>query len=436
MDGHRSGKALGRGTFASLTVRNFRIFAASQLFSNTGAWMQRVAQDWLVFSVTNSPTAVGITTAMQFLPMLTVGLYGGVIADRYPKRRLLLITQSMACALAASLAILTLMHLVTVWQVWLIAFLLGVDTVVDNPARQIFVNEMVPPAYLRNAISINSSVFQLGGLVGPGISGVMITVIGGGWAFAVNTLTYLPVIVALLRIDVGQLRTGSGVSVSNKKLREALRHVRGHPVLIWPIVLGGFVGMCALNMPILLSAFAKNVFHTGAGGYGLLSSMVALGSLAGSLRSATRSGSRLRSIVAAAALSGALVAIAPLAPNPAVFCVLLVGVGAAAVTFLTIANACVQTSASDEIRGRVMSLYLLVLIGGTPIGGPIAGLLAAHLGARLAMFVCGIVPAVAALVVGAVIAHRSDLALNVRVQVSIPPTRFGIVGRARDRQEE
>jgi MFS family permease len=373
---------------------------------------------------------------MQFLPMLGCGLYGGVIADRYPKRQLLLITQSVACVLAASLAVLTLAHLVTVWQVWLIAFLLGVVTVVDNPARQIFVNEMVESARLRNAISINSSVFQLGGLVGPGISGVLITAVGGGWAFAVNTLTYLPVIVALLHIDVRQLRAGPGVSAANEKLRETLRHVRGHPVLIWPIVLGGFFGMFALNMPILLSAFAKNVFHTGAGGYGLLSSMVALGSLVGSLRSATRPGSRLRSIVAAAALAGALEAAAPLAPNQVVFCVLLIGVGAAAVTFLTIANACVQTSSSDEIRGRVMSIYLLVLIGGTPIGGPITGLLTSHLGVRLAMFVCGIVPAVTALVVGVVIAHRSDLALDVRVQLSIPPTRFGIVGRTRDTQGE
>ncbi len=395
--------------------------------------MQRVAQDWLVFTLTDSPTDVGITTAMQFLPMLAFGMYGGVLADRFPKRRLLIATQSVACALAGILAVLTLTHRVTVWQVWLIAFVLGIDTVVDNPARQLFVNDMVGPMHLRNAISLNSSIFQLGGLIGPAISGVMITAIGGGWAFAVNTVTYLPVIAALMLIDSRQLRDTPGPKQSNRQLREVVRYVRRHPVLIWPIVLGGFVGAFGLNMPILLSAFAKNVFHSGAGGYGLLNSMVALGSLVGSLRSAGRPGSRLRSIVGAAALFGLLEAAASFSFGVIMFSVLLVAVGAAAVTFLTIANACVQTSSPDEVRGRVMSLYLLVLIGGTPVGGPMVGLLTSHLGVRLAMLCCGVVPAIAALVVAVAIARRSDMALDVRVQLSIPPTRFGIVERARRR---
>jgi len=396
--------------------------------------MQRVAQDWLVFSLTNSPTDVGITTAMQFLPMLAFGLYGGVIADRYPKRQLLIVTQSIACLLAGALAILALTDHVTVWQVWLIALILGFDTVVDNPARQIFVNEMVGPKYLRNAIALNSSIFQIGGLIGPAISGVMITAIGGGWAFAVNTATYVPVILALVLVDSRRLLPAARVAASSRQLREGLHYVRRHPVLLWPIILGGFVGMFGLNMPILLSAYAKNVLHGGAGSYGLLNSMVALGSLLGSLRSATRSGTRLRSIVGSAAAFGALEAAAPLSPTPIVFCLLLVAIGAAAVTFLTIANACVQTSAADQLRGRVMSVYLLVLIGGTPVGGPIAGLLTSHLGVRLTMFLCGVVPAVAALVVGALIARRSNLALRVRVQLSMPPTRFGIVERVRERE--
>jgi MFS family permease len=419
-----------RRTFASLQIRNFRLFAASQLLSNTGAWMQRIAQDWLVFTLTDSPTAVGVTTAMQFLPMLFFGLYGGVIADRYPKRRLLLITQSFACLLAATLAALSLAHVVTVWQVWVIALLLGFDTVVDNPTRQLFVNEMVGPRNLRNAVSLNSSIFQLGGLVGPALAGVLINAVGGGWAFAVNTVTYLPVLAALLRIDRSMLHAVPVVPRSRHQLREGLRHVRTHPRLIWPIVLAGFVGSIGLNMPILLSAYAKNVFHAGAGGYGLLNSMVALGSMVGALRSASRPSSRLRAIVVSAGVFGALEAVTSLAPDVVIFAVLLVALGAAALTFLTSANATVQTTAEDNVRGRVMSLYVLVLIGGTPIGSPLVGLTASHFGVRAAMLACGLIPATAAATIGVYIAHRSGMRLRFQPQNSTPRRVFTIAERA------
>jgi MFS family permease len=415
-----------RATFVSLKIRNFRLFAASQLLSNTGAWMQRIAQDWLVFTLTNSPTDVGITTAMQFLPMLMFGLYGGVIADRYAKRRLLLITQSSACVLAAALAALSLSHQVTVWQVWVIAFLLGIVTVVDNPTRQLFVNEMVGPRNLRNAISLNSSIFQLGGLVGPALGGVLINAVGGGWAFAVNAFSYFPVIATLLLIDGSALRPIAAVPRSRHQLREGLQHVRSQPRLIWPIVLAAFVGSIGLNMPIVLSAFSKNVFHTGAGGYGLLNSMVALGSMSGALRSASRTGTRLRSIVVAAGVFGAAEALTSLAPNLLLFALMLVGVGAAALTFLTAANATVQTTADDAVRGRVMSLYMLVLIGGTPIGSPLVGLVAEHFGVRAAMLACGLVPAAAAAVVGLLIGRRSGLRLQVNLQLSQPRLLLGI----------
>lgn len=411
-----------RATFVSLRVRNFRFFVASQLLSNTGAWMQRIAQDWLVLTLTNSPMAVGITTAMQFAPLLLFGLFGGVIADRYPKRRLLLITQSVACLLAAALAALSLAGVVTVWYVWIIAFLLGLDTVVDNPTRQLFVNEMVGPRYLRNAISLNSSVFQLGGMVGPAVAGVLINAVGGGWAFVINTVTYLPVIGTLLMIDGNSLTTTAAAPRAAHQLREGLRYVRSRPRLIWPIVLVGFVGSIGLNMPIVLSAYAKNIFHTGAGGYGLLNSMVAFGSMAGALRSASRHTNRLRSIVATAAIFGVVEAATSLAPSPEIFAGMLVAVGAAALTFLTAANATVQTSAEETIRGRVMSLYMLVLVGGTPIGGPLVGWVAEHIGVRAAMFGCGIVPAIAALIVAGAIGRRAGLRLRVPSVLSRPST--------------
>jgi MFS family permease len=418
-----------RSTFVSLRIRNFRLFAASQLLSNTGAWMQRIAQDWLVLTLTNSPMAVGITTAMQFLPMLLFGLYGGVIADRCPKRRTLLITQSVACLLAGTLAVLSLARVITVWEVWIVALVLGFDTVVDNPTRQLFVNEMVGPRYLRNAVSLNSSIFQLGGLVGPALSGVLINAVGGGWAFAINTMTYLPVIATLLMIDGNALRKVAAAPRARHQLREGLRYVRSRPRLIWPIVLAGFVGSIGLNMPIVLSAYAKNVFHTGASGYGVLNSMIAFGSMIGALRSASRPASRLRSIVVAAGVFGVLEAVTSLAPNPVVFAALLIAVGAAALTFLTSANSTVQTTAEDTIRGRVMSLYVLVLIGGTPIGGPLVGWIAEHVGVRDAMFVCGAVPALAALVVGVVISRRSGLRLRVNRPISTPWAALTIAER-------
>ncbi len=419
-----------RNTFASLQIRNFRLFVASQLLSNTGAWMQRIAQDWLVLTLTNSPMAVGITTAMQFAPMLLLGLFGGVIADRYPKRRLLLITQSIACVLAAALAGLSLADVVTVWQVWVIAFLLGLVTVVDNPTRQLFVNEMVGPRFLRNAISLNSSVFQVGGLIGPAASGLLINAVGGGWAFAINTVTYLPVIAMLLMVDRTALTLTTPAPRAAKQLREGLRYVRSRPQLIWPIVLVGFVGSIGLNMPIVLSAYAKNVFHTGAGGYGLLNSMIALGSMAGALRSASRPANRLRSIVGAAAVFGVLEAATSLARSPVLFAGLLVTVGAAALTFLTAANATVQLTAEAAIRGRVMSLYMLVLIGGAPIGGPLVGWVTEHAGVRAAMFGCGMVPAVAALAVAIVIGRRTGMRLRVNRVVAKPWAAITLTQRA------
>jgi MFS family permease len=309
---------------------------------------------------------------------------------------------------------------VNVWEVWLIAFLLGLDTVVDNPTRQVFVNEMVGPRNLRNAVSLNSSAFQLGGLVGPALAGILINAVGGGWAFALNAISYLPVIAALLLIDTRAIRPTRTAPRSRHQLREALSYVRERPRLIWPIVLVAFVGALGLNMPIVLSAYAKDVFHSGASGYGFLNSMVALGSMAGALRSASRPHSRLRGIVVAAGVFGIAEAVTSLAPNQALFAVSLIAVGAAALTFLTAANSTVQTSADDAIRGRVMSLYMLVLIGGTPIGSPLVGLVAEHAGVRDAMLMCGVAPALAAGVVALVIGRRNHL----RLRVSLNPPEF------------
>lgn len=266
------------GTFSSLKIRNYRLFATGAVISNTGTWMSRITQDWLVLSLTGSAAAVGITTALQFLPMLLFGLYGGVIADRLPKRRLLLISQAALGLCGIALAALTLSGVVEVWHVYLIAFLLGMVTVVDNPARQSFVSEMVGPAQLRNAVSLNSANFQSARLIGPAVAGVLITTVGSGWAFLLNGLSFIAPLVGLLMMRTSELHASVTVKRAKGQLREGLRYVSGRPDLIWPIVLVGFVGTFGFNFPIWLTAFADEIFHGGAGMYSFFNILMAAGS--------------------------------------------------------------------------------------------------------------------------------------------------------------
>lgn len=391
------------GTFRSLRVRNYRLFAAGQIVSNTGTWMQRIAQDWLVLSLTNSSTAVGITTALQFLPMLLFGLWGGVLADRYPKRRTLIATQSTMGLLAAALAVLTLTGTVRVGYVYLIALLLGFATVVDNPTRQSFVTEMVGEADLRNAVSLNSAIFQSARLVGPAVAGVLINAVGPGWAFGLNAVSFGGVLTGLLLMRPRELFPAPTVSRAKGQLRDGLRYIASRKELIWPIVLVGFVGTFGYNWPIVLSAFAKNVFHHGAGTYGVFNTLMAVGSLAGALLAARRATSRLRLLVGAAAGFGALEVLAALTPWYYVFGPLLLVLGLVGLTFNTTANATVQLAAAPEMRGRVMGVYMLVFTGGTPIGGPLVGWVTEHYGARVGLAFGGTVAALAAAVIAGIL---------------------------------
>jgi MFS family permease len=393
-------------TFAALHIRNYRLFFSGQVVSNTGTWMQRIAQDWLVLQITNSPLAVGITTALQFLPMLLFGLWGGLLVDRYPKRRLLLITQTAMGSLAAMLAALTLVGVVQVWQVYLIAFGLGLATVVDNPARQTFVNEMVPKSLVRNAVSLNSGNFQLARMVGPAVAGVLISVIGIGYAFAFNAVSYLAVIAALGAMRVRDLQKQPLAPRGPGQLREGLRYVWRTPALLWPVVLVFFVGTFGYNFAIILSAYTKNVFDAGADVYGLLNSMLALGSVAGALMAARRVATRLWVLFAAAAGMGLGLVLLGLTPWFIPFVVLLVAVGFISVTFNTLGNTTVQLASDPELRGRVMSLYMLVFMGGTPVGSLIVGAITDRWGAPVALVLTGTVCVLAA-GVAAVLAARS-----------------------------
>jgi MFS family permease len=362
-----------RDTFSSLRVPNFRLFTIGHIVATTAIGMQRIAQDWLVLELSGSVAAVGITVAMQFAPMLLFGLLGGVIADRYSKRVLLMITQSLAAALAVALSILTLSGAVEVWHIYVIAFMLGLVTVVDNPARQVFVNELVGPARLRNAISLNSAVFQLGQLVGPAVGGVLITAVGSGWSFAINALACSGVVLTLALMRVSELVPTPVLAKAKGQLKEGLGYAMRKPAIRWTVIMVAFMSVFAFNLPVLLAAYASDVFDIGASGYGFLNSLVAVGALTGALASTRRGGVNLRIVIVAAASVGVLQAAAGAMPVLIPFALLLVAGGVANLLFITAANSLVQLSSNVAIRGRVMSLYILVLLGGQSIGGPLMG---------------------------------------------------------------
>ncbi|MFI7103328.1 MFS transporter [Streptomyces sp. NPDC050161] len=402
-----------KGMFSSLRVRNYRLFATGQVVSNTGTWMQRIAQDWLVLSLTGSSTAVGITTALQFLPMLLFGLYGGVIADRFSKRKLLLFTQSAMGMTGLALAVLTLSGNIQVWHVYLVAFVLGLVTVIDNPSRQAFVVEMVGKEDLRNAVSLNSANFQSARLIGPAVGGALITAFGSGWAFLLNGVSFLAPIAGLLMMRTAELHKVDRVPRSKGQLREGLRYVSGRPDLIWTIVLVGFIGTFGFNFPIWLTAFTYHVYHQGAGTYALFNSLMAAGSLVGALLAARRSSSRLRLLVGAAVVFGVLEMAAALAPSFWIFVVLLAPIGVVGLTINVTANSSVQMATDPLMRGRVMALFMMVFVGGTPLGAPVVGWITDTFGARVGFLSGGLISLLAAVLIGLILARAGGLRLKI-----------------------
>ncbi|MBM7472806.1 MFS transporter [Subtercola frigoramans] len=417
-----------RDTLVSLRIRNYRLFTFSNLLSMTGTWMQRIAQDWLVLELTGSVAAVGITVAMQFAPMLLFGLFGGVFVDRHSRRSILLATQLALFVLAGALAALTLSGGVQVWQVYVIAFLVGTVTVFDNPARQVFVNELVGPAKLHNAISINSSVFQLGGLIGPALSGALLVAVGAGWSFAINGASCLFVVAALLRLRVDELHPTTPAVRAPGQLREGLRYVVAKPAILWTMVMIAVMSLFTFSMPVLLAAYARDVFEVGAGGYGLFNTLLAVGAFTGAIASTRRLGIRLRTVIFTAGLFGALQAVAGFMPSQVFFCVVLVGVGFANLLFITGANSLVQVSSNMGVRGRVMSVYVLLLLGGQAVGGPLMGWMVETYGAHVGMAVSGLAPVVAAVVIGIVLARQGQLRL--RISLRREPRFLSIVTRS------
>lgn len=411
------------GMFRSLRNRNYRLYAAGQVVSNTGTWMQRVAQDWLVLELAHgSGTALGITTGLQFLPMLLFGLWGGIIADRYPKRRVLMLTQISMGVLALALGLLAVSGSAQVWHVYLLAFGLGVATVVDNPTRQVFVIEMVGKRDLPNAIALNSATFNGARLLGPAAAGVLIALIGTGPVFLVNAASFGAVLFGLYAMRTDELHETAPVKRAKGQLREGLRYVRGRRDLMLVLILVGFLATFGMNFTTTVALVAREVFHTGASAFGLASSMLALGALSGALLAARRvARPRLRLLVVMGLVFGALEVVTGLMPTYWTFLALLVPTGIAMMTITTAANATMQLGVAPEMRGRVMALYMLVFLGTNPVGAPAVGWLAEHFGARMSLVLGGLVSVLAALAVGAVAARgRSDEAGAVR----LAPARF------------
>jgi len=399
--------------FSSLKVRNYRLFFSGQVISNIGTWMQRIAQDWLVFTLSgNNPLALGIAVALQFTPTLFLSLWAGVLADRVDKRRLLMIIQSITCVQAVVLGVLDIIGLVELWQVYLLCFTLGTLGALEVPARQSFVAEMVGRDQITNAVALNSSIFNMARIVGPAIAGFAITWVGTGWLFIANAVSTLAVITGLAMMDPDKLFRGQAIPRAKGQLVEGLKYVRGRADLVTVMVLVLFVSTFGITFFTSLAIVAANVFGTHADGYGLLSTLLAVGTFTGSLMAArrgARGGPNVRLLILSAFSLGALEVVAGVMPTYLVFGLALIPLGYATITFLNTANALVQTSVSPEMRGRVMGIYVLVLIGGNPIGGPLTGWLADTFGGRSPFFVGGAVSAVAAVVCAIILLRRGGV---------------------------
>lgn len=402
---------------AVLAVRAFRRYLLGQLTSNVGTWMQRAAQDLLVLHITgNSGRAVGIVTALQFLPQTLFGLTGGVLADRHPRRRILLLTQTAMGAQSLLLGLLTVTGAVNLLSVYALAFALGTATAVDGPARNAYLSELVSREHVAPVVSLNSAQFSLARVLGPALAGLTVAVFGTGPVFLANAVSYAAVLHALITIraepsdkspEQGGPDAHGRPPPGRTRMRDAFRDITTTPDLLLPISLIAVVGTFGLNFQVTISLVAVTVFHSGAAAFGCLSAAYAVGSLIGALHGASHGKPPgTRRLVTTTVVFGALEAALGLMPGYGTFMALLVPTGFAAVTVTTTANALTQLHAAPHLRGRVMSVYFLVLLGGTPVGAPLTGLVSDALGARASLALAGVVSASAALALSALITGR------------------------------
>lgn len=400
-------------TFRALAIHNYRLYFIASLVTNTGSWMQRVAQDWLVVAVLGAGgVGLGLTTGLQFLPFLLVTPFAGVLADRFPKRILLTITQSIMAVPSLVLGVLVITDVVQLWHVYVLALISGIGAAIDNPVRQAFVTELVGRDDLPNAVALNSTTFHGARMLGPALAGFLIMGVGTGPVFLINFMTFAAVFLALWRMRSAELDPAPRAERGPGLLREGLRYVRGRPDLQAILLSVFFVGTFGLNFQMTSALMATEVFNQDAGGYGLLGSIMAVGSLAGALLAARRQIVRMRLVIAAGVTFGLIEILVGAMPTYLSFAIALVPLGLAALTFMTAANTMMQLSVSPHLRGRVMALYMTVFIGGTPFGAPIVGWIGEAYGARWTLVGGGLLSVLGVAAAGALLLRRTGMTVR------------------------
>jgi MFS family permease len=372
----------GRTTFAALSVPNYRRYYTGQAISLMGTWMQMTAQAWLVLTLTHSSTALGVVIALQTLPVLLLSPYGGVIADRSDKRRIMVALQSAMGVQALILGLLVVTGNVRVWEIGLLALLLGVNNAFENPARQSFMLEMVGPAHLRNAVSLNSVLVNVARSVGPAVAGILIATVGDGVCFLINAASFVAVVTSLMTMDRSTIRPSPPAPRARGQLREGFSYIRRTPGLAVPLLMMAVVGCLTYEFQVSLPVMASRGLHVGATGYGFMTSAMGIGAVVGGLVVAARGKTGLLPLVIAAWSFGMAVALAALAPNLGLELAALSLAGAASISFMATGNSTLQLAAEPSMRGRVMSLWFVAFQGSTPIGGPVIGAVMGVLGAR------------------------------------------------------
>jgi MFS family permease len=398
----------GRITFAALAVPNYRRYLGGQSISLIGTWMQMTAQSWLVVQLTHSSTTLGVIVALQTLPVLLLGPYGGVIADRVDKRRLMIVLQSAMGLQALVLGVLTVTGVVTLWEIGLLAVMLGLNNAFENPARQSFMMELVGKEHLRNAVSLNSVLVNVARGIGPAVAGILIATVGEGVCFLANAASFVAVVFSLTTLDGSKLSPVAPSPRARGQLRDGLRYVRSTPGLAIPLVMMGLVGCLTYEFQVSLPVMADRGLHVGATGFGFMTAAMGVGAVGGGLFVAARGKTGLRPLVIAAFGFGVAMALATLAPSLAFELIALALAGAGSISFMSMGNSTLQLGAAPEMRGRVMSLWFVAFQGSTPIGGPLIGVTMATLGPRAGL---GVGAATAVLVAAAGLVAMRRLAL-------------------------
>ncbi len=386
----------GHETFSSLYVRNYRLYYIGQIISTSGTFMQSVAQAWLVLKLTNSGAALGIVSALQYVPILILGPYGGVIADRFSKRKILYLTQSISGILALILGGLTIAGLVKVWMVDVLAFSLGIVTVFDNPARQTFYVELVGPHNLRNAVTLYSSLVNLARIIGPAIAAGVIAVLGLGPCFIINGLSYGAVVIMLAMMRAEELLITPPAPPAKGQIREGFQYVASTPMLASTLIIMAIIGTLTFEFQVSLPLIAQFTFKGDASSYALLTGSMGLGAALGGIVFASRKDIQYRQVVVATALFGAAALVAAFMPSLALCALAMIFVGTASINFSSLGNSLLQLESSPQMRGRVMSFWTIAFLGTTTIGAPIVGWFAQVAGARAGLALGGAAGLVAA----------------------------------------